>query len=278
MSEIIKPGLSGVPETLLLPLYSRAMESQRQDALLKDEKAVAIIRQESLDFSRVRKIPIPELLGTMRMLFTREMDRYTRDFLRRNPGGAVIHIGCGLDCRYERVRESNSQAEWYDLDLPEVIALRRELIGDEGENYHLLSCSVLDDAWLALVEGCASRPILFVAETVFIFFTATQVKSLVLKLCEHFPGAEIVFDGWRPFEIWLGNRYLSGSGFGGLMKWGFWNGKEIEDWGNGIQLLDEWNFFDQPEPRMDSFRWMAPLFRLFKPLRIFHFRLGKAAG
>ncbi len=123
-----------------------------------------------------------------------------------------------------------------------------------------------------------SLPVL--AETVFIYFTEAQVKSLVLTLRDHFPGAELVFDGWRPFEVWLGNRYftLSNSQFAGLMRWGFWRGQEIEGWGDGIRLLDEWGFFDQPEPRLASFRWMAPIFRLFKPMRIFHFQLGKAAG
>jgi hypothetical protein len=89
----------------------------------------------------------------------------------------------------------------------------------------------------------------------------------------------LVFDGWRPFEVWLGNRYFSASSsqFAGLMQWGFWRGQEIEGWSDGIRLLDEWGFFDQPEPRMDAFRWMAPLFRLFKPVRIFHFRLGEVA-
>ncbi len=67
------------------------------------------------------------------------------------------------------------------------------------------------------------------------------------------------------------------------MRWGLWRGQEIEGWappsvGTDIRLLDEWGFFDQPEPRLAPYRWMAPLFRLFKPMRIFHFRLGDAAG
>jgi hypothetical protein len=99
---------------------------------------------------------------------------------------------------------------------------------------------------------------------------------LVLKLRNHFLGAELVFDGWRPFEVWLGNRYLAHSAFAGLMRWGFWRSQEIEGWGKDIHLLDAWGFFDQPEPRLDAYRWMAPLFRLFKPMRIFHFRLGEA--
>ena len=115
-------------------------------------------------------------------------------------------------------------------------------------------------------------------ETVFVYFTEAQVKQVVLTLRDHFPGAELVFDGWRPFEVWLGNRYLSPSKFAGLMRWGFWRGQELEGWGDGIRLLDEWGFFNQPEPRMEPFRWMAPLFRLFKPMRLFHFQLGKAVA
>jgi O-methyltransferase involved in polyketide biosynthesis len=254
----------------------RAMETQRPDALIKDEKAEALVIQMSAAFDRVRQIPMSELLKSMRILFTREMDRYAREFLSRHPQAVVVHIGCGLDSRFERV--DNGQEEWYDLDLPDVIGLRRVLVGDERERYHLLACSVLEDAWLEAVRVHSPRPCLFLAETVFVYFNQAQVRSLVLRLRDHFPGAELVFDGWRPFEVWLGNRYfsLSNSPFTGLMRWGFWRGQEIEGWGEGIHLLEEWGFFDQPEPRMDPFRWMAPLFRLFKPMRIYHFRLGKA--
>ena len=275
MSEIKSQTLSGVAETLLLPLYNRAMESKRPDAMIKDEMAVELVTQMRLDFSSVRQIPMTELLKVMRIMLTREMDRYARDFLSRHPEAVVVHIGCGLDSRFERV--DNGRVEWFDLDLPEVIDLRRRFIGDEHERYHLLAGSVLEDAWLEAVKVYSQRPFLFLAETVFVYFIEAQVKSLVLTLRDRFPGAELVLDGWRPFEIWVGNRYLSPSKFAGLMQWGLWNGREIEGWGDGIHLLDEWGFFDRPEPRLNSYRWMAPLFRLFKPIRIFHFQLGKAA-
>ncbi len=58
MSETTNPNLSGLAETLLIPLYHRAMESQRLDAMLKDEKAVELVTQMRLDFSRVRQIPM----------------------------------------------------------------------------------------------------------------------------------------------------------------------------------------------------------------------------
>jgi len=267
--------MSGLSETYLAPLYWKAVESQRPDAMIKDEKAVALVTQMSVDFSRVRQIKMNGLLQAMRIIFTREMDRYARDFIIRHPDAVVVHIGCGLDSRFERVAEHNGQVEWYDLDLPEVIELRRRFIGDEREGYNLLGCSVLEEAWLEVVKVHSQRPFLFLAETVFVYFTVEQVKSLVLRLRDAFPGAELVFDGWKPFEVWLGNRFLSNSLYAGLMRWGFWSGRELEGWGEGIRLLDDWGFFDQPEPRLDSYRWMAPLFRLFKPMRIFHFRLGE---
>ncbi len=276
MSETKPATLSNISATYLAPLYWKAIESQRPDAMIKDEKAVALVTQLSIDFSRVKRIPMNELLKAMRIIFTREMDRYARDFIRRHPAGVVVHIGCGLDSRFERV--DNGQVEWYDLDLPDVIALRRKFIGDERERYRLLACSVLEDAWLEVVKIHSQRPFLFLAETVFVYFSEAQVKSLVLRLRDHFSGAELVFDGWRPFEVWLGNRYLSNSLYAGLMRWGFWRGQKIEGWGDGIRLLDEWGFFDQPEPRLNPYRWMAPLFRLFKPMRIFRFQLGEALG
>ena len=288
MSETKSVTLAGVPETLLIPLYNRAMESQRPDAMMKDERAVALVAQMSYDFAQVRKIRMNEGNKVARIMLTREMDRYARDFLSRHPEAVVVHIGCGLDSRLERV--DNSRVEWYDLDLPEVIELRRKFIGDEGGRCHLLGCSVLEDAWLEAVKVHSQRPFLFLAENVFVYFTEAQVKSLVLRLRDHFLGAELVFDGWSPFFIWLGNRQLSSSKFAGLLRWGFWSSKTLEGWGEGthapheaqrsagVHLLGEWGFFDQPEPRMAPYRWAAPIFRLLKPMRIFHFRLGKAAG
>ena len=135
--------LSGVSETLLITLYLRAMESQRPDALIKDEKAMELVTRMSYDFDRVRQIPLSEANKLVIILRNREFDRYARDFLRRHPDAVVVHIGCGLDSRFERV--DNGQVEWYDLDFPDVIELRRKLLGGEEARYHLLGCSVLDN-------------------------------------------------------------------------------------------------------------------------------------
>lgn len=279
MSEKKLTGLSGVAETLLIPLYNRAMESQRPDAMMKDEKAVALVAQMEPDFARVRQVPMSEANKVMRIMLTREMDRYARDFIGLHPDAVVVHIGCGLDSRYDRVVEGNSQVEWYDLDLPDVINLRRKVIGGAREHYHLLACSVLEEAWLEVVKVHTQRPFLFLAETVFVYFSGAQVRALLLRLRDHFPGAELVFDGFSPFDVWVGNRQLSLSKtYTGLLRWGIRRGQEIEAWGDGIRLLDRWSYFDQPELRLDAIWWIRAARPLLGGLRIYHFRLGEVSG
>ena len=119
MPEKTLPNLNGVAETLLITLYARAVESQRPDALIKDDKAVAIVKQMDCDFSRLKLHGHDEIAVILRM---RKFDRHVQEFLTRNPNAVVVHIGCGLDTRFERV--DNGRVEWFDLDLPEVIEPR----------------------------------------------------------------------------------------------------------------------------------------------------------
>ena len=273
MSETPEQDLSGVAGTLLITLYIRAMESGRPDALIKDERAEALVRrldQESLhktaaltdDFSRVAVI-----------LKSREFDRFAQEFLGRHPDAVVVHIGCGLDTRFERVAECNSQVEWYDLDLPEVIALRRKLIGNERERYHMLGCSVLDDAWLEAVEVHRQRPFLFLAEGVFMYFQGVQVKWLVMTLHDRFPGAELVFDAFSPFMRWAHNFKVTRTRVGAYLHWALKHPQDLERWSDGIRLLDECFPFQFPEPRMRRALMALLIPFLAKAFGVFHYQL-----
>jgi len=276
MSENTNQGLSDVSETLLMTLYIRAMESQRPDALIRDEKAVALVTNMSYDFDRIRQVKMDEDDKVGVILRNLEFDRQVRDFLTRHPDAVVVHIGCGLDSRFERV--DNGKVEWYDLDLPEVIEQRRKFIGDEGKRYHLLAGSVFDSAWLDKVSVHRQRPFLFLAEGVLMYFEEAQVKSLVLMLRDHFPGAELVFDAFSPFLVRANNLRMAISKFGVRYHWGLRRGQEIEKWGDGIRLLDEWGYFDRPEPRLDHIRWMRHIPLLARVMRVYHYRLGEATG
>lgn len=292
MSKTETQTLRGVAETSLITLYIRAMESQRPDALIKDEKAVELLKRmssdERFDFSRVRQIPLSEANKLVIILRVREFDRYVKDFLRRHPEAIVVHIGCGFDTRFERM--DNGQVEWYDLDLPDVVELRRQVLGGLGGpsiaegRHHLLGCSVFDNAWLDAVAASRLRPFLFLAEGVFMYFKGIQVKRLVLTLCDRFPGAELVFDAYSPVHVWRHNLQMSTSKIDFPIHWGIWHGQELERWGAagptgaGIRLLGEWGFFDCPEPRLAPIRWARWIESLARTMRIYHFQLGETAG
>ena len=266
--------LDGIAETLWITLYIRAMETQRPDALIHDEKAVELVQRLSYDFSKIKQIQMDEMDRITLILRNRQFDCYVQDFLSRCPDGVVVHIGCGLDSRFERV--DNGRVKWYDLDLPEVIEMRQKYLGGEQPRYHHLACSAFDLAWLDQVGGPSQQPYLFIAEGVFMYFPEAQVKSLVMALHERFPGAELAFDTFSPFLVWITNLRFSMTHYGARYHWSLKRGQELETWASGIRLLGEWSYFDSPEPRLDPVRWMRRVPFWARVLCIYHYRLGSA--
>jgi O-methyltransferase involved in polyketide biosynthesis len=270
MPKIAFESQNPIAETLLIPLHARAVETRRPDPMLRDEKALAMMEQIDYDFGRFKLASHDQATMMMRL---REFDRFVRDFLDRHPAGSVVHIGCGLDTRFGRV--DNGQVRWYELDLPEVIALRRQLI-PESERCRYLACSVLDKSWLDAADTKPGSPVLFVAEAVFPYFEEVQVKSLFLTLMERLPGSELVCDGFTPLLIWLDNVTLATSKVAARLRWGLRHGRDPETWAEGIRLLDEWFYFDRPEPRLGAMAWMRYFPPFGRGVGIFHYRLGEA--
>lgn len=273
--------LGGVAETLLITLAIRAFESQRPDALIKDERAEALVRPMDQDFLRSKLSKIEDYSQVAMILRSREFDRRAADFQARHERAVVVHIGCGLDTRFERVAERDGRVEWYDLDLPEVIELRQKLIGGERERYHLLACSVLDDAWLEAVSAHGQCPFLFLAEGVFMYLPQAQVRSLMLTMADRFPGAELVFDAFSPFLNWANNLRVTLTKVGARSSWGLRDGRDLEKWSEssagsrsgGIRLLDAQFPYQFPEPRLG--RALAVRNRPFfaRAIGVFHYRL-----
>ncbi len=269
MPEKIIQSLEGVSETLLMTLYVRARESQRPNGMIHDEKAVEMVNQIACDFSRLRMQRHDEIAVIMRM---KKFDSHVRNFLERNPDGVVVHIGCGLDTRFERV--DDGRVEWFDLDLPHVMDLRQKLIGTTNDRYHALAASAFEDGWLEEISRYKPRPFLFLSEGVLPYFEEAQVKSLFLKLRDHFPGSELVCDAHTPFVIWADNLHLALWGIKARMQWRLKNPKDVEGWGANICLLEEWNYYEDDEPALKSFRWVRLIPLLAKSAGIFHYRLG----
>jgi O-methyltransferase involved in polyketide biosynthesis len=154
----------------------------------------------------------------------------------------VLHLGCGLDSRFWRV--DNGQVEWYDLDMPLVIDLRRPFYA-EGERYHLIASSVADLAWVDAVAA-AGRPVLAVAEGLLMYLGEADVKRLFLRLREVFPGYRLIADVFSRMTARSATRHPSLKQTGASIGWGMDDPREVEGWAQGIRLLEEWYFTQGP--------------------------------
>ncbi len=261
-------GLTNVSKTLLVALYLRAFESRRPDALLIDRKAVELVEGLDYDFSQLKATTFSRIFPILRM---REFDRRVRAFMAEHPGAPVVDIGCGLDTRFYRV--DDGKVGWYELDFPEVMAIRRQLLG-ESPRCHSISGSALDFAWMDQIQRTDGQPVLFMAEGVFPYFGQQDVNRLVVALCQRFPGSELAFDALPPgFVRWM-RWHPALRATRSQLGWGLADGCELEGWHPEIRLVNEWFYFDQPEPRLRGYqllRWFAPISKA----RIVQYKLGK---
>jgi len=226
-------------ETLLVPLYSKAMESQQPHPILVDRKAQEILEGVEYDFARLK---IPRKTAVTLCIRAKKLDSYTREFLAEHPRSVVIHLGCGLDSRCVRVQKG--KVEWYDLDMPEVIDLRRKFY-EETATYHMIPSSVTDLGW---IDGISSqgRPVLVIAEGLLMYLKEEEVKALILKLKEAFPGCELVFDAFSVLTAKSAGQHPSIKKTGAALHWGVDDAMTLERWAEGIRLKEEW-YFTQAE-------------------------------
>ena len=177
-----------VAETLLIPLYMRAKESRRKDAILKDKMAEQLIACIEYDYSKFDGAKLSEVGCVVR---GRYFDDAVRRFIDNHSRPIAVNVGCGLDTRCQRIHRENDPTKYYELDLPEVISLRRELI-PEPEYDTYISSSLLETKWLECLK--TQHPdcdFIFIIEGVLMYFYEEQVKAVLHNIASHFSGREV---------------------------------------------------------------------------------------
>jgi O-methyltransferase involved in polyketide biosynthesis len=211
--------------TLLATLYLRAWESRGPAPILGDRHAAAALERLTYDPVDLHRRTRPEVNQYLVALRARMLDEWAADFLVRHPDAVVLHVGCGLDSRGLRL-DPPAPALWVDLDLPEVVAVRRRLY-PALDRHRALAASVTDPGWWA--ELPADRPLLVVAEGLLMYLDEADVRALLVRVAEHAGrGGEIVFDGVAP---WLAR-------LGPTTHWGLRDGREVERWDPRLRLLE----------------------------------------
>jgi methyltransferase (TIGR00027 family) len=282
--------INDVSSTSLATLYCRATESRSAKPILDDPEAEAIVAEltpflaASIDPLHLR-IARGKLSGPMVVhiaMRARKYDRYAQSFLSRHSDGVVVNLGCGMDTRFDRI--DNGRLELFDLDLPELIAFKRQFVS-ETERYHFISSSVTDLDWLEALEPVGGRPVIFLAEGLFMYLQGDAVRELVCRLCDtQAAGSELVCEmfnaRWlRGFLKTIVDRKLRGSlafGAGAAFRFGIESARDLEGWHPSISLLDEWSYLDEDESKLGALRLMGKVDLFRRLLWTTHYALSRA--
>jgi len=267
-----KVTLTEEAETLLIPVWVRARETGRPDPILRDPDAVALVQRLDYDFA---KLKVPNQTHITVCMRAKQMDHWVRDFLASHPGAVVLHCGCGLDTRFDRI--DDGRVVWFDLDLPQVVDLRRRFF-EETDRYQMLASSVTELEWVDRIP--TGHPVMLVAEGLFMYIREEDLQALVRKLAASFPGCEIAFDAFSTLTARNVGRHPSLRKTGARIHWGIDDPRALEAWAEGIALLEEWCFTQSEDVAKTGFypRTMFRIAGLFAAARRAHrllrYRLG----
>jgi methyltransferase (TIGR00027 family) len=262
--------LTAVSETALITLKSRVQEAEKDEPVIRDEVA-----QECLTKirpllpletqNRVLNRNLPATLTRHIALRARKYDGYAKAFIAENPAGLVVSLGCGFDTRYWRV--SDKAWNYIEVDLPEVIAAKKKVLGDRL-TYKMISGSVLEEDWIEEIRSIQKENILFLAEGLLMYLPQAEVEGLFNKLARSFSKSEIVFEvvnkkyttGWGKKSVEAKMKRSLGSAAGASYQFGVREASEVEAYGPGIKVVEEWSYFEDEDIRPRFLR----LFRHFK--------------
>jgi O-methyltransferase involved in polyketide biosynthesis len=242
--------LSEVSRTAILPLLCRAIKSEMNDPLFNDPMAVLCLeRLMSLSSDeekkrilnwRKRYTGINKRDINARIMTVISIDGIANRFITNNPGCTVINLACGFDTRFWRIEAD--KCKYIELDLPEMAALKREILKDHL-NYELIGCSVLEPAWIDKVTSNGNTRFLLIAEGLFYYLPKHDVTGILQVISQRFERSQLVMDMafekytrglWKRIiqlesKIWdIDVSFVSGLN----------NPRDIESYANGFKVID----------------------------------------
>lgn len=267
--------LTGVSETLLIPLAVRYRDNQDAHPFLPDPMVITVMDRLQLDLSKF--LPAPSnFIGVVAR--GNIIDAAVNRFVADHPDATIINLGAGLCTRYERLK--SRPAHWIDIDFPQVEPYWQTAFAPDTKR-RFIAASVTDPAlWQQLGEE-VSKPVMVIAEGLMMYLTESDVRMILSEISQRFPGAEILLEVVSPFFAKRPQRLPGLSKTLVRFNWGLKTGAELESWGVGARVLAEWRIMDwrpadnRPLPKVSFFFkiiWMLPMLK--NGFRIIHLRLG----
>nr|MDO8098491.1 class I SAM-dependent methyltransferase [Candidatus Njordarchaeota archaeon] len=239
----VKVDLSGVQESLLFCLWTRAKLSKTDNPVLIDSKAIEIVENViEYDFDRLEG-HFPLSMNVATLVRARMFDDTIRGFTAEHREATIVNLGAGLDTTFFRV--DNGSIKWYDVDFPDVIEIRKRVI-PENSRMRCIAKSLLDPSWMDDIKDIQDG-ILFLVGGVLYYFEEKEMKILLSRLADCFPEGEIVFDAISRFTVSMFNKIVKHAGGNISAKWGIDDTKAISKWDPRITVLQDYTLYSRIE-------------------------------
>ncbi len=193
----------GVPDTLYIPLAARIYCTELFPEYFSDKTSLAF--KDRIPQSIIKGSSEYNMISSVARYYN--TDAMERDFVRRNGESTIIHLGTGLETAYCRL--NCLPAHFYDMDLPDVIELRRKLLPQQ-DNETLIPGDLFDISWADAVPK--DRPVMILILGVLMYFHEEEILDIISKMKTVFPGAELVFDATTTKGLRYTNRYVKKTG------------------------------------------------------------------
>ena len=240
MNKKINIKLEGIEKTLLIPLWSRAKESELSNPILVDTTASDLINKLDFNFSSIEDNStfLKRLAFLVR---AKTFDDTIKNFISKNNNIAIINLGAGLDTTFNRI--DNGTLDWYNIDLPNVIELREKLLPANHREISIAK-SFLDYSWIDDIEKKYNK-ILFIAGGLFAYFDKKVIKEFIEKLANNFPNSEMIFDApSSKTSNSKASKNLEKYSVNNVeLKLAIKNIKELKEMSTSIEIIEHFSFF-----------------------------------
>ena len=203
--------MNNVNRTLYIPLYGKALISRR-GLIIQDKDAERIWAREGFPLRGKARSKWLALYMSMRAA---AFDAWLRRAMQEDDACTVVHIGCGMDARINRVGTQGHA--WFDVDFPDVIAARKRYFS-ENADYTMLAADVRNHAWMQHLPSGGHAVI--VMEGVSMYLAPEELQSLLAALRMHFGSVRILMDCYTTFAAKAGRRRNPISQVGVTQTWG----------------------------------------------------------
>lgn len=256
--------INDISATALLTLKCHAVDAESGQPILKNQEAISRIQWLSSEGHMSVPEKVNRKLVTHIVLRAKKYDDVALDFISRNPHGIIVNVGCGFDNRFDRL--TSKPGTFFDLDLPEVISIKNNLVS-ESDQYRLISSSVFNKNWINKIQD---QPVLLLAEGVFMYCHKGQVQTLLKDLGSRFGKYELFFEvfnfkwleGWRKHAVEKKLKKQLKFGDDASFNLGLSNSDELESWDTHLKFTKDWSYLDTNHPSLG-------ILRLFRHLKLF---------